>query len=190
MRRFWRACARVNASNTSRRCVGVRTVRDGADNVLIWIGSTTDIYDQVRMAMEKAGLGHVLRGAEDGQKAIDYFQDVGDYGDRGRCPLPSVVLLDLKLPQVMDMEVLQWIRERHARTIVVIILTSSSQEADMQKAYELGANAYVVKPGNPRQLDELLNVISRFWLGVNQPTAATPEPPCAKKKESGPSQAR
>lgn len=130
----------------------------------------------MQMAMEKAGLGHLLRVVEDGQRAIDYFQGTGDYADRARFPLPAVVLLDLKLPHMMGLDVLKSIRERHSRTIVVIVLTSSSQEADMQTAYERGANAYVVKPGNPRKLDELVDLISRFWLNLNQPTAAIAEP--------------
>lgn len=131
------------------------------------------------MAMKKAGLGHLLRVAENGQKAIDYFQGVGEFGDRGLFPLPAVVLLDLKLPQVMGLDVLRWIREHQARTIVVIIFTSSNQEIDLQTAYGLGANAYLVKPGDPHKLEDLVDLIHRFWLGVNRPTAAAPEPPRA-----------
>ncbi len=130
----------------------------------------------MKIAMEKAGIGHLLRVAGNGQRAIDYFEGTGEFADRKRYPLPAVVLLDMKLPEVMGVDVLKWIRQHRSRTIIVIVLTSSSQEKDMQTAYELGANAYVVKPGNPRKLNELVDLVHRFWLTINQPTAGTPEP--------------
>ena len=125
----------------------------------------------MRTAMGKAGIEHLLRVAQNGQQAIDYFEGVGEFGDRSRYPLPSVVLLDLKLPQVMGLEVLKWIRQRHVRAIIVIILTSSKQEKDVYNAYQSGANAYLVKPGDPRNLEELVDLIDRFWLRANQPSA-------------------
>ena len=126
----------------------------------------------MQAALKKAGMDRMLRLVTDGQQALDYMKGAGEFGDRRKFPLPCIVLLDLKLPRVMGMEVLRWIRQEPAfTTIIVIVLTSSSQEADMEKAYRLGANAYLVKPSNPKKLHELVSLIGRFWLNLNQPTS-------------------
>jgi len=126
----------------------------------------------MKRAMGKVGIEHLLRVTTNGQQAIDYFEGVGEFGDRARYPLPSVVLLDLRLPHVMGLDVLKWIRLRHVRTIVVIVISSSKHEKDVHSAYQAGANAYLVKPGDPRELEALVDLINRFWLTANQTSAA------------------
>ena len=124
------------------------------------------------MALEKAGLTHAFQVAEDGQEAIDYLSGKGEFADRARFPLPAVVLLDLKLPRIMGMDVLKWIRDQPGLdTVVVIMLTSSQQRSDIQRACALGANSYLVKPSNPAGLEEIVALVKRYWLQLNQPTA-------------------
>src|SRR5882724_11196821 len=94
-------------------------------------------------AMQKEGLTNSLHIAVDGQQAIDYLQGAGKFADREKFPLPCLVLLDLKLPFVMGLDVLKWIRQRPELSPVVIILSSSQQNADISTAYRLGANAYL-----------------------------------------------
>jgi len=78
------------------------------------------------------------------------------------------VLLDLKLPRVMGLEVLKWVREQaELKTLIVIILSSSQLMPDIERAYELGANAYLVKPSTPPELRELATAIKQFWLKLN-----------------------
>lgn len=126
----------------------------------------------MEMARKKAGLTSAFQVAEDGQEAINYLSGRGGYADRARFPLPALVFLDLKLPQIMGMEVLKWIREQPALdTMVVIMLTSSQQRSDIQKACELGANSYLVKPSNPAGLEPIVDLVKRYWLQLNQPTA-------------------
>jgi DNA-binding response OmpR family regulator len=132
----------------------------------------------MEMALDKAGLASAFQVAEDGEEAIDYLSGKGEFADRTRFPLPSLVFLDLKLPRVMGMDVLKWIRDQPALdTVVVIILTSSQQRTDIRMACTLGANSYLVKPSNPLALDEVVDLVKRYWLKLNHPTAtfaATP----------------
>jgi DNA-binding response OmpR family regulator len=126
----------------------------------------------MEMALERAGLASALRVAEDGKEAIDYLRGSEDFSDRARFPVPALVFLDLKLPKVMGMDVLKWIRDQSALdTVVVIVLTSSQQRSDIQNACALGANSYLVKPSNPRGLDEIVDLVKRYWLQLNHPTA-------------------
>jgi CheY-like chemotaxis protein len=126
----------------------------------------------MEMALEKAGLARVFQVAEDGQEAIDYLSGQGAFADRKRFPLPVLVFLDLKLPRVMGMDVLMWIRAQpELDTVVVIILTSSQQRADIKMACALGANSYLVKPSNPLGLEEVVELVKRYWLKLNHPTA-------------------
>ena len=126
----------------------------------------------MEMSFEKAGLATSLRVAEDGEEAIAYLSGRDKFADRARFPLPALVFLDLKLPRVMGMDVLKWIREQTALdTMVVIMLTSSQQRSDIQTACALGANSYLVKPSNPRDLDEIVELVKSYWLKFNHPTA-------------------
>lgn len=128
----------------------------------------------MEMALEKVGLANAFQVAEDGQEAIDYLAGKGEFADRSRFPVPALVLLDLKLPLIMGMDVLKWIRDQPALdTMVVIMLTSSQQRTDIQKACALGANSYLVKPSNPAGLEEIVDLVKRYWLRLNQPTATT-----------------
>jgi len=105
------------------------------------------------------------------------------FADRGIHPLPSLVFLDLKLPRVMGMDVLKWIRAQPAfATMVVIILTSSQLRSDITLAYQLGANSYLVKPSNPLDLSALVEAIKQYWLTFNQPTI----PPLSLGERRGP----
>lgn len=126
----------------------------------------------MEMAFEKAALGSTFQVAEDGEEAINYLSGEGAFADRERFPLPALVFLDLKLPRVMGMDVLKWIRNRpELDSVVVIMLTASEQRADIQMACALGANSYLVKPANPLDLEEIVGLVKRYWLELNQPTA-------------------
>jgi two-component system response regulator len=122
----------------------------------------------LQYAMKKVGLANPVQVATHGQQAIDYLQGVGKFADRQQFPLPSLVLLDLKLPYVMGLEVLKWIRRNLQTPPIVIVLTSSALEADVVAAYELGANAYLTKPSAPADLQDLVRSLQHFWLTHNK----------------------
>lgn len=118
-------------------------------------------------AMKKAGVANPIHVVTDGQQAIDYLQGAGKFADREQFPLPCLVLLDLKLPYVMGLEVLKWIRQQSGMTVVVVLLTASGEEADIAAAYRLGANGFLVKPSEASKLEGMAKAIKDFWLTHN-----------------------
>jgi len=118
-------------------------------------------------AMNKAGVTNPIQVVTDGQQAIDYLNGAGKFADREQFPLPGLVLLDLKLPHVMGLNVLRWIRQQPGNPMVVIMLTASGEEADIATAYRLGVNAFLVKPSQASKLEEMARAIKDFWLTHN-----------------------
>ena len=120
-----------------------------------------------RHAMKRAGLENPIQVASNGQEAIDYLQGAGKFADREKFPLPCLVLLDLKLPYVMGLDVLKWIRQQPGPALIVIMLTASGEDADIAAAYRLGANAFLTKPSESRKLEDMVKAIRDFWLTFN-----------------------
>src|ERR1051326_2298998 len=125
-------------------------------------------------AMSKAGMTNILQVARDGQEAIGYLKGMGKFALRAEFPLPDLILLDLKLPFVMGLDVLKLIRQQSGLAPIVIILSSSQEEADIASAYRLGANAYLVKPPDPARLGDMVRAINDFWLTQNMPPPNSP----------------
>jgi CheY-like chemotaxis protein len=140
----------------------------------------------VKMALAKAGVSTGLQVAEDGQQALAYLGGEGKYADRELFPMPALLLLDLKLPRISGMDVLRWIRERpELDMVLVIILTSSQQRSDIRTACSLRANSYLVKPSNPLDLAEMMELVKRYWLKLNHPTATLTEAAAYQQRERG-----
>jgi len=113
----------------------------------------------------------------DGQQAIDYLAGSGPFSDRLNYPLPGLVLLDLKLPKHSGLEVLKWIRERpQFLGLIILIFTSSTQPRDIETAYALGANGYLVKQSNLNELAAMVRALRDFWLIYNQPLSRSANP--------------
>jgi CheY-like chemotaxis protein len=121
------------------------------------------------MAAEKAGIMKPVQVVRDGREAIDYLSGNGKFANRDQHPLPCVILLDLRLPQVPGLDVLKFIRSQpQFASIIVIVFTSSDQDSDVESAYRLGANSYLVKPANPADLLNLVTLIKNYWLRANR----------------------
>jgi|SRR5665213_2078151 len=136
--------------------------------ILLVEDEESDIFF-LKLAFKVAGILNPLQVVQDGDEALDYLSGAGKYADREQFPLPCLTLLDLKLPHMMGLEVLKWIREQPCfKTLIVIVLTSSRHKSDIETAYQLGANAYLVKPSTPRELREIARRIKLFWLELNQ----------------------
>jgi len=121
-------------------------------------------------ALKKAGIPNPIQVVADGRVALDYLSGTGEFGDRRRYPVPAVVFLDLKLPQVNGLAILKWIREQaDLPSMLVVILTASSLDEDIERAYRLGANSYVVKPSSRDKLVEILKDFGNWWFKHNAP---------------------
>jgi CheY-like chemotaxis protein len=129
----------------------------------------------IQRAFAKAALVNPLRIVRDGEEAILYLGGSQDYADRGKYPLPSLILLDLKLPRKSGLEVLEWLRQQPSlRHVPVIVLTSSKEMRDINRAYELGANSYLVKPVGFEGLLEMVRAIGMYWVILNKGPEASP----------------
>jgi two-component system response regulator len=116
---------------------------------------------------QKYNVSNRVEIVEDGAEALDFLFHTGAYADRDE--RPKVVLLDLKLPRVSGLEVLRQIRaDPRTRKLPVVILTSSREDVDIEKCYELGVNSYIVKPVDFAQFGESVRQLGLYWLVLNQ----------------------
>ncbi|CAN5912696.1 response regulator [soil metagenome] len=121
-------------------------------------------------ALTENNLANQLVHLKDGAEALDYLFAEGKYIDRRIEDLPKLILLDLKLPKVDGIEVLQKIRENElTKTIPVVVLTSSKENPDIKRCYELGVNSYVVKPVEFEQFQKAITNVGLYWMITNQP---------------------
>jgi CheY-like chemotaxis protein len=121
-----------------------------------------------QIAFEKARLANPLQVVRDGEEAISYLKGDGRFADRHKYPLPILLLLDLEMPKVNGFQVLQWLRRRAAfRTLPVAIMTSSDHDPHVAKAYDLGADSYLIKPPNAETLLALVQRLQAYWMIVN-----------------------
>ena len=137
-------------------------------SVLIAEDDENDVFF-LRRAFQQAKVENPLYVVRDGQEAIDYLSGTGDFSDRNAHPLPHLFILDLKMPRKNGMDVLVWLQEQpELRCLPVVILSSSAQARDIERAYELGANAFIVKPASLDERVELAKLIGSFWLELNE----------------------
>jgi two-component system response regulator len=130
---------------------------------ILLVEDNPDDRDLTIMALRDANVANQIDLARDGEEALAYF------ADRSR-PLPALVLLDLKLPKIMGLDVLKRLRaEERTRTVPVVVLTSSGEETDRQRSYLNGVNAYVRKPVGFDEFSDAVRELGRFWLVINQP---------------------
>lgn len=138
-----------------------------SETVLLVEDSEDDVLFMQR-ALIAAGFKNPPQVAKDGQVALDYLAGSGIYTDRKQYPIPSLVLLDLKLPHVLGLDVLKWIRSRpELQTLPVVVLTSSGERSDLERAYRLGANSFMVKPSDTDDLDGLAKCVVDYWFKYN-----------------------
>lgn len=119
-------------------------------------------------ALKKVNLANNVIHLEDGQEALDYLFGNGKFSDRELTWQPKVILLDIKMPRVDGIEVLQQIKaNKSTRMIPVVIMTSSAEEKDMIASYSLGVNSYVVKPVNFESFAKAVSELGLYWLLTN-----------------------
>jgi two-component system response regulator len=131
-----------------------------------------------RVALKRTGIAHRLMVARDGAEALDWLFRRGLHQERDPSLKPCVVLLDLKLPKMSGLEVVEAMRsDERTRHLPIVVFTSSSEEHDLRESYRLGANAYVRKPVDFAEYKKLVNDVTAFWLVHNHPPANGNAPP-------------
>jgi len=137
---------------------------DNRFTVLLVEDDLNDIF-LVKRAFKMARLPEPLHVVTDGQEAINYLKGQGKYADRQSYPLPKLIVMDIKMPRLTGFEVLEWVKGDGGllRRIPIVIVSSSDNPADINRAYELGANAYMVKPMNFKAVEHLFESITHYW---------------------------
>ena len=116
-------------------------------------------------AFKLAGSSHSLKAVPDGAQALEYLTGEGIFADRTRHPFPDLILLDINMPKKSGLDVLEWLRSQpRYKSLPALILTSSSRPEDMEKARQLGADDYLLKPSDPLKLVELVRSLQEHWL--------------------------
>ena len=138
------------------------------DTLLIVEDEANDRF-LIERAIRKAQIANPLRMIENGEEAVAYLSGEGRFADREAFPLPILVLLDLKLPRRSGIEVLQWIRSSERfQTLPVVVLTSSPESNDVRRAYQAGANSYLVKPVAFEGLHRMIETVGLYWLVLSR----------------------
>ena len=136
----------------------ILVVEDDANDVLL-----------IQRAFDKARILNPVRTVANGDEAVAYLSGEGPFADRETYPFPVLVLLDLKLPRRSGLEVLAWIRSLPGlKRLPIVVLTSSKESIDINRAYDLGANSYLVKPVGFDSLLELVKSLEVYWMMLNQ----------------------
>lgn len=126
-------------------------------------------------ALKRIGFAYRFESCRNGREAVAYLRGDGLYADRERYPLPTLLVLDLKMPEMSGIDVLRWLRTQPTLAkIPVLLLSSSTQPSDIEDATKFGANAYAIKPGTPQRLEAMLGAIRDEVFSVHQQNSIWP----------------
>ncbi len=143
-----------------------------SDVILLVEDNARDV-DLTLRAFERNNIKNKVVVARDGEEAMDYLFAEGIYQGRDVADLPHLILLDLKLPKIDGLELLQAIRaDERTRLLPVVILTTSNEQRDRVESYSLGANSYIQKPVDFQQFNEAIKELGLYWLVLNLPPQA------------------
>lgn len=137
---------------------------------ILLVEDTPDDAELTVMSLKQSGLLNEVVVAEDGLEALDYLFGQGRYSGRNPQDTPALILLDIKMPKLDGIEVLQRLRaDARTKVLPVVILTTSTEDIDLVRAYESGANAYVRKPVSLAQFQDAVRQLGLFWILTNEP---------------------
>ena len=131
----------------------------------------------LQRAFQKNSIPNPIHWVTDGMQAVGYLRGEGEYADRSKFPFPSVIMLDLKMPRMSGLEVLKWIRDYpDYQVIPTIVMSSSQQDTDIQQAYALGANSYMLKPPDFDRLVKMVKTTHEYWAMSLKPRTKWSKP--------------
>jgi CheY-like chemotaxis protein len=138
-------------------------------SVILLVDDSNDDIVLMRRAFSKAKLLNPLVSVTSGEEAIDYLSGVGKYANRAEYPLPGLILLDIKMKGLDGFDLLRWVRGQPGlKTLRVVMLTSSSEMRDVNLAYQLGANSFLVKPADFERFVEISAALGGYWLWMDK----------------------
>ena len=139
---------------------------------ILLVEDNMDDAEMTIHALRKNNLTNKLIHVKDGEEALDFLFGTGNFIGRDVNLKPSLILLDLKMPKIDGLEVLEQVKSNEAtKKIPVVILTSSKEDPDVSKCYELGANSYIVKPVEFESFIKAVSELGMYWMILNQPPA-------------------
>ena len=142
------------------------------DKLILLVEDNPDDEILTLRALKKANVANRIEVVRDGAEALDFVFGAGNYAGRDTSDMPQLILLDLKLPKVSGLQVLERIRsDERTKRIPVVILTSSTEEVDIKSGYDLHVNSFVSKPVNFQEFSEVVQRLGMYWLLVNQHAA-------------------
>jgi CheY-like chemotaxis protein len=150
-------------------------IMDDSKYTILVVEDEENDAELLKMAFKKNGILNPVQRTRDGLEAIDYLNGTGAYANRDLFPFPEVLILDLKMPRMNGLELLAWIRDHpDYKVIPTIIMTSSRQDPDIWKAYELGANTYMIKPSSFAELAKMVQLAHEYWAVSVKPKPKWP----------------
>ena len=157
-----------------KECPVILVAEDDEDYVLL-----------IKQVFQKAHIPNPIHVVWNGEEAIAYLKGAGKYSNREEYPLPDIFLLDLKMPRVNGFEVLKWVRAQPTfGSLRILVLTSSDEIRDVNEAYQLGANSFLVKPLDFEDFTHLSRLIADFWFKASRAPDASRPPLKAPKSDS------
>ena len=142
------------------------------DKLILLVEDNPDDEILTLRALKKANVANRIEVVRDGAEALDFVFGAGNYAGRDTTDMPQLILLDLKLPKVSGLQVLERIRsDERMKRIPVVILTSSTEEVDIKSGYDLHVNSFVSKPVNFQEFSDVVQRLGLYWLLVNQHAA-------------------
>jgi CheY-like chemotaxis protein len=142
-------------------------------NILLLVEDNPDDEELTLLAFEQSQIAHEVVVARDGVEALDYLFGTGIYADRDMSIMPALILLDLQLPRINGLEVLQRLRsDQRTKLLPIVILTTSNEQQDLINSYHLGCNSYLRKPVDYNQFVTAVQQLGMYWLLLNEPPPA------------------
>ena len=140
-----------------------------AKSVILLAEDREDDVELIRRAFKEGKIDNPLFVVRNGEETVAYLKGEGRYQTRDEYPLPDLLLLDLKMPRMDGFEVLRWVRLQPGfSSLLVVVLTSSEEIRDVNKAYQLGANSFLVKPHDFEQFAQTCHILKEYWLNLNK----------------------
>jgi len=157
------------------------------DALILLVEDRDDDVSIILKGFEAAKINNPVTVVRDGEEAIQYLDHKGMFTDRDKYPLPHLILLDLKMPRVDGFDVLRWVRsQQHLSGIIIVVLTSSNQIRDVNQAYQLGANSFLVKPDDFQNVTSMATLLKDYWLYGNRTPGNRPRPSSSSSSSASP----